>query len=144
MATNTPLPNSVANWFNFVLKIIFLLLQIKCWPLSAPTPQNGLTNSNNSSAICLRVFDYFMGLELKELIVWNEALIKNGVGDDNLYNRIRECTCFFENLLFVVDRAGRSGCNQHAQKTRFEVGLEITNQLQGKMLPHFVSAFRTW
>ena len=38
--------------------------------LYKPTPQNGQTNSNNSSAMqtnCLNVFDHFMGVALKGL-----------------------------------------------------------------------------
>ena len=39
----------------------------KSLSLSAPTSQNGQTHSNNLSAICLSVFDHFVGLALKRL-----------------------------------------------------------------------------
>ena len=39
-------------------------LNLTLW---APTPQNGQTHSNNSSAECLSVFDHFVGLVLKGL-----------------------------------------------------------------------------
>ena len=44
-----------------------------------PTPQNGQIHSNNSSAIsptdCFSVFDHFMGLALKGLILERKILL---------------------------------------------------------------------
>ena len=45
-----------------------VLLMLSWWlTLSAPTPQNSQTHSNNSSANCSSVFDHFLELTLKGL-----------------------------------------------------------------------------
>ena len=53
-----------------VLTYKFMVSQILILILYAPTPQNGQTHSNNSSATadgCLNVFDHFVGLAFKGL-----------------------------------------------------------------------------
>ena len=64
--------------------------------LLEPILQNGQTHSNNSSAICLSVFDHFVGLALKGLIifakcpildVWESAKYASGLNQSNCKQR---------------------------------------------------------